>query len=52
VHQRAAGNGPDFIDERGGEAGVEDRSPGGARGTEEEDFHEPQVYMIGRGGSA
>ena len=39
VHEGAAGDGADFVDDGGGEAGVEDSCAGGTCGAEEEDFH-------------
>jgi hypothetical protein len=44
LHQRPAGNSADFVDDGGGEARFQDGSAGGARGTEEKDFHEGEVY--------
>jgi hypothetical protein len=47
VHERAAGDGADFVDDGGGEAGFKDGVACGTGGTEEEDFHQRRVYMNG-----
>ena len=39
VHERAAGDGADFVDDGGGEAGFEDGVADGTSGAEEEEFH-------------
>jgi hypothetical protein len=43
VHQRAAGDGADFVNDGGGEAGVEDGVADGTGSAEEEKFHERKV---------
>ena len=49
VHEGAASNGADFVNDGGGEAGVEDSGAGGTCGAEEEDFHVGGVYTIDAG---
>jgi hypothetical protein len=39
VHQRAAGNGSNLVDNRRGDAGVKDRISDGTRGAEEKNLH-------------
>ena len=39
VHERAAGDGADLVDDGGGEASVEDAAACGTCGSKEEDFH-------------
>jgi len=42
VHERAAGDSADFVDDGGGAAGFEDGGANGTGGTEEKDFHSAQ----------
>ena len=49
VHERAASDGADFVDDGGGEAGVKDGCADGAGCAEEEDFHAGGVYTKAEG---
>lgn len=55
VHERAAGDGADLVDDRGGQAGVEDGVADGASGAEKQDFHGKKSlheFVAGRGRAA